>query len=80
MFHIFAQKKAFQLNVCIACINKDQKAKFTSVVANSRNKPVKKVKGYWDDINHQRDFLDKLAVKLNVKEKDDWYKVTVKVI
>jgi len=32
-------------------------------------------KGYWDDINNQKRFLDKIAKELHIREPTDWYKV-----
>jgi hypothetical protein len=32
-------------------------------------------KGYWQDINNQRQFFNHLAASLNIKTANDWYKV-----
>jgi hypothetical protein len=34
-------------------------------------------KGYWEDIQNQRDFMNRLGLDLNIKEMNDWYDVTV---
>lgn len=36
-------------------------------------------KNFWDNTTNQRKYLDWVAVQLNIKEPNDWYKVTVKV-
>jgi hypothetical protein len=33
-------------------------------------------KGYWDNIEIQREFMQEMAGKLNVKKMEDWYNVT----
>jgi hypothetical protein len=35
---------------------------------------------YWDDMKNQRKFIDWAAKQLNIKEKSDWYNVTVKCL
>ncbi len=37
-------------------------------------------KGYWSDMNNQRNFIDWAGKQLNYKNKEDWYKVTKKVV
>ncbi len=37
-------------------------------------------RGHWDDISNQRAFMDELAKKLNIHDKEDWYKVSVKMV
>jgi hypothetical protein len=37
-----------------------------------------KPKGYWKDKRNQQQFLDQLAVKLNIRKPEDWYRVTSK--
>jgi hypothetical protein len=32
--------------------------------------------GYWKDIQHQKQFFDHLAIKLNIQKPEDWSKVT----
>jgi hypothetical protein len=32
---------------------------------------------YWHDVGNQRKFFDELAIKLNIKEPSDWYKVII---
>ena len=34
---------------------------------------------YWSDIKNQRKYLNWLATILNIKSKDDWYKLSVEV-
>jgi hypothetical protein len=34
---------------------------------------------YWDNQNNQRLFLNWAEKELNIKEKDDWYKILLKV-
>jgi hypothetical protein len=34
-----------------------------------------KPSGWWKHLDHQRSFLDHLAVKLNIQKPQDWYKV-----
>lgn len=34
------------------------------------------LKGYWHDIQNQKDFLDSLAEELNIKTPSAWSKVT----
>ncbi len=37
-------------------------------------------KAYWNDINNQKIFLEWAEKQLNIKEKEDWYKITRKVL
>ncbi len=37
-------------------------------------------KGYWDNINNQRAFLDKLAKKLNITDQRGWYNIKLSQI
>jgi hypothetical protein len=39
-----------------------------------------KPSGYWKDVKNQRNFFDELGVKLNIKEPQDWFRVTRKII
>ena len=34
---------------------------------------------YWDNVEHQRTFLDKVTKLFDIKSLDDWYKVGTKV-
>jgi hypothetical protein len=34
---------------------------------------------YWDSIDHRRKFMEWAGKQLNVKEMEDWYRVSVKV-
>ena len=34
---------------------------------------------YWDDINNQRKFMEWAATQLNVKQIQDWYKISTRV-
>src|SRR5438128_2224085 len=34
-------------------------------------------RGYWNDEDNQRNYLDKIGRELGVKEMDDWYNVSV---
>jgi hypothetical protein len=36
--------------------------------------------GHWKDVANQRKFIDKLALKLNIKTPDDWYSITNKTL
>jgi hypothetical protein len=36
-------------------------------------------RGFWDDINNQRKFLDWVSKELKIEEFSDWYKVTKQV-
>ncbi len=36
-------------------------------------------KGYWDDMKNQRNFMDWAGKQLNYTNREDWYKVTIKV-
>lgn len=36
-------------------------------------------RNYWSDVNNQRQFMDSLAIKLNIKQQNDWYKITKEV-
>ena len=35
--------------------------------------------GFWNDIANQRKFTEWVAKELNIKEMEDWYRVTTKV-
>jgi hypothetical protein len=35
-------------------------------------------KGYWSKLENQRQFLDSIAAKLNIKDKEEWYSVSYK--
>ena len=37
-------------------------------------------RGFWNDVNKQRDFMNWLFVKLDLKNMNDWYSVTVNQI
>jgi hypothetical protein len=37
---------------------------------------TKKSKGYWDNMEHQRAFLDNAAISLNIKKPEDWNSIT----
>jgi hypothetical protein len=49
---------------------------WTQVRSNNHKVPL----GYWNDINNQRAFFDKMASLLNVQKEDDWYSVSVKSV
>jgi hypothetical protein len=34
---------------------------------------------YWKDVNNQRKFLEFVGKQLNIKERSDWYKISMKV-
>ena len=34
---------------------------------------------YWDDLKNQRKFMDWAATQLNIKEMEDWYKISLQV-
>jgi hypothetical protein len=36
--------------------------------------------GYWKDKHNQKKFFDQLAIKLNIKTKDDWNNVTEEMV
>jgi hypothetical protein len=36
--------------------------------------------GYWNDKVNQKDFLDRLAIKLNIQKPEDWIKVSTKLV
>jgi hypothetical protein len=36
-------------------------------------------KGFWNDVNNQREFLNWVATQLNYKDTTDWYKITTEV-
>ncbi len=36
--------------------------------------------GYWNNLTNQRNFMEELAKKLNITEKESWYKVTSTVL
>jgi hypothetical protein len=38
--------------------------------------PEQYSRGYWINPDHQREFFDQLAVKLNIKKVEDWYTVS----
>ncbi len=38
-------------------------------------KEIKFLKGYWNNLTHQRLFLDDLAQNLKISDKESWYKV-----
>ena len=37
-------------------------------------------KGYWNDVNNIKEYMNWLSHKLNIKTMEDWYKVTSEVI
>ncbi len=37
-------------------------------------------KGFWNDMKNQRNFMDWAGNQLNYKIREDWYKVSAKVI
>jgi hypothetical protein len=39
-----------------------------------------KPRGYWSDLKNQRSFFDALAIKLNIKQPEDWNKVAVATV
>jgi hypothetical protein len=45
-----------------------------------RDRKPPKPRGHWKDIRNQRAIFDQLAVKLNIKKPEDWYKINVKTI
>ena len=36
-------------------------------------------KGFWNDANNTKEYMDWLSNKLNIKTMEDWYKVTQEV-
>jgi hypothetical protein len=36
--------------------------------------------GYWANVEHQRLFMDQLAIKLNIQSPEDWYNVSCKTV
>jgi hypothetical protein len=48
------------------------------VLSNAR--PHHKPAGYWKDIKNQRYFFDQLAVKLNVRNPEEWVSIPSKKI
>jgi hypothetical protein len=46
----------------------------------AQHKSKHKVTGYWKDVKNQRSFFDQLAIKLNVKQPEDWLNVTSEVL
>ena len=36
-------------------------------------------RNYWNDDNNQRKFIESASSQLNIKQLDDWYKITRKV-
>ena len=36
-------------------------------------------KGYWDDENNIKEYMNWLSEKLNIKTMEDWYKISQKV-
>lgn len=41
----------------------------------SDNEESKKPYRFWNNLNHQRKFFEEVAKKLNIKTKDDWYRI-----
>jgi hypothetical protein len=37
-------------------------------------------RGHFDDMKHQRQFFDKLAIKLNIEKPEDWYNIQAKTV
>ena len=35
--------------------------------------------GFWKDLKNQRNFMEYLSQQLNIKNNEDWYKITTKV-
>jgi hypothetical protein len=36
--------------------------------------------GYWKDVQNQKEFFDRLAVKWNIQKPEDWNKVTATMV
>ncbi len=36
-------------------------------------------KGFWNDMNNQRNFVDWVGKQLKYKNREDWYKITARV-
>ncbi len=47
-----------------------------SDVVSSTSLNLLKRSSVWDDINHQRAFLQQLARKLNIKTHEQWYSIS----
>jgi hypothetical protein len=45
-------------------------------VSKFKPSPVTHTNGHWSDVRNQRAFFDKLAEQLNIKQFEDWYKVS----
>lgn len=37
-------------------------------------------RNFWDDMQNQREYLDWVETQLNIKNKEDWYRITTNVI
>jgi hypothetical protein len=52
-----------------------------STPCNSRScSNIKSIHNNWKDVHNQRTFFDQLAVKLNIKNPQDWFNVTLRTI
>jgi hypothetical protein len=47
------------------------------IILDDTKKPAR---GHWKSITNQRAFMDQLAIKLDIKKPEDWYKVTTRMV
>lgn len=66
-----ARLEVVKVEQCQRCLYSTVKAR---PVVDAAELSLKK-KNYWSNMNNQRAFFDRIAVKLQIKELDDWYKV-----
>jgi hypothetical protein len=63
----------------IVNIRKYCKIKGSQVHQNSKQLTIleldRKPYGYWKDKSHQREFFDQLALKLNIKNPEEWHSI-----
>ena len=84
MISLLLNKKSFNSNYLFKLSNDNYSDKW--IVNYERRQNYSKVsilssnKGYWNDINNQRQFLDSISKDLKMKTHDDWYKLTAKDI
>jgi hypothetical protein len=53
-----------------------KRTKFSNKSKDSKRYP----KGYWENQQNQKDFLESLAKQLRIKHLSDWYKVSLRAI
>jgi hypothetical protein len=61
---------AYYLLLSLICLA--LQAVYPEYMAERKSKPA----GYWTDKQRQKEFFDRLAVKLNIKKLEDWNRVT----